>query len=113
MKFSSSSPSLFFLLKHGQGMWPSANRLKMLQARLIKAVISMYSASIAMSLWLITLSVASMQSQTTITQIISTLARAPMTSALWYPHVIDSFGIFCPIHIETMLIANPPTSESI
>lgn len=64
-------------------------RLKMLQTKLMKAVINIIGASILISSLYITilrvLSVASMTSKITIAQIITKLARAPRTSARWYP----------------------------
>lgn len=85
MKFSSSSspPSFFFFLRHGIGKCPRAMRLKMLQARLTKAVISIISELICSSPWWFTiLSVASKQSHMIMTQMMKILARAPRTSAL-------------------------------
>jgi hypothetical protein len=83
MKFSgSSSPSRIFFFKHGIGKWSSAIKLKMLQARDTKAVMSMTSALISISSSKKRRWVASIKSHTTIIQIIKTEERAPITSAL-------------------------------
>lgn len=72
---------------HGnlQGQWPNAIKEKQLQPKLTKAVISIIGPLISIKCKLRILSVASQDNQTTITQIIITLANAPTTSALWNP----------------------------
>jgi len=85
----------------------------MLHARLMNDVISIIKASNSTLSWYIIRSVASKTSQTTIAQMISTEARAPSTSARWYPNVYFPLCSLRPIQIENMLIAKPATSDSI
>jgi len=87
-------------------------RLNRLQARLMNAVMSIMGASISTSSWYRIRSVASRASHMTIAQMISTEARAPRISALWYPKESEEVWGFWLIHIENILIRKPATSES-
>jgi len=73
---------VYSLSMHGRGICPRAIKLKMLHPRLTNDVISIISPLISILSRLRILSVASHESQTTIIQIIKTLAKAPITSAL-------------------------------
>ena len=100
------------LSMHGSGMWPKMIKLKMLHAKLMKAVPSMIGASILISSRKNILVVASHESQTTMPQIIMIETKAPSTSALWYPKEFFAVAFFYPIYIEIIDIPIPPTSES-